>query len=96
MPKAYTLQKSSEFFSESLACAFCHTAFRPGDVVVFCPRDQAIHHSVCWLENGNRCAVHGRGYLGLGRDNEARFEFERALVIEPDQDDVRTALEQLP
>lgn len=58
MLKSEKLEKSSSAFQSSLHCVYCHELFKPGDIIVSCPRDETIHHAQCWSQNNNRCAIH--------------------------------------
>lgn len=53
-------------------CALCKEPFAPRDEVVECPVDGALHHTFCWVANGNHCTslgCHGHGSLTDDEDD---------------------------
>jgi len=44
---------------QNLQCPFCHNSIESTDSIELCKKCGYVQHSVCWKENGNKCAICG-------------------------------------
>lgn len=89
---AQQVTKESGFVG--LECALCNEPFAPGEELVACPLEGALHHAYCWQANGNHCTslgCRGHGVVGeeaVAFEDEVDFEEDdSAEFIEPVNDE---------